>query len=133
LKILYYSPHPNINYSAPSGPGTHIREVIQAFEEHGHIVVRLICGGEEMNVSAPIQFKKSTIKRFIPSFVWQSLKDYKLIRLDNTNRKRLANFIERERPDLIYERSYYLMSSGYETAKQFGIRYFCEVNAPYPK
>lgn len=133
MKILYYSPHPTINYSAPSGPGTHIREVIHAFEGHGHVVVRLICGGENYVAQGTLQFKKSRIKRFIPSFVWQSLKDYRLKRTDNLNRKRLEELTIKEKPDLIYERSYYLMRSGYETARKFEIPYFCEINAPYPE
>jgi len=133
LKILYYSPHPTVNYSAPSGPGTHIREVVHAFEAHGHEVVRLICGGEKNVAQGTIQFKRSRIKQFIPSYVWQSLKDYQLKRTDNHNRKWLEGQIIKDKPDLIYERSYYLMRSGYETAQKFKIPYFCEINAPYPE
>lgn len=133
MKILYYSPHPTVNYSAPSGPGTHIREVVHAFEAHGHEVVRLICGGEKNVTQGTIQFKRSRIKQFIPSYVWQSLKDYQLKRKDNHNRKRLEELIIKDKPDLIYERSYYLMRSGYETAQKFKIPYFCEINAPYPE
>ncbi|MEY3398003.1 MAG: hypothetical protein RL220_597, partial [Bacteroidota bacterium] len=47
MKILYYSPHPNLNLATPSGPGTHMREVIEALESQGHTVVRFIAGGEE--------------------------------------------------------------------------------------
>lgn len=133
MKILYYSPHPTVNYSAPSGPGTHIREVVHAFEAHGHEVVRLICGGEKNVAQGTIQFKRSRIKQFIPSYVWQSLKDYQLKRTDNHNRKWLEGQIIKDKPDLIYERSYYLMRSGYETAQKFKIPYFCEINAPYPE
>lgn len=133
MKILYYSSHPTINYSAPSGPGTHIREVVRGFEQHGHQVIRLIKGGEEHSGNAQIQFKKNRIKRFIPSFVWQSLKDYKLKQFDRFSITELEQIIQQEQPDVIYERSYYLMSSGYTTAKKYGIPYYVEMNAPYPE
>ncbi len=133
MKILYYSPHPTINSSAPSGPGTHIREVIGGFEQHGHTVVRLISGGEELNVSGNIQFKKNKLKKFVPLYLWQTLKDYRLLQKDTLNRQHLERLVQEEKPDMIYERSYYLMRSGFETAKKFGIKYCCEMNAPYPE
>ena len=133
MKILYYSPHPTINMAAPSGPGTHIREIVSAFEKSGHTVVKLISGGETLGtgVQSQIQFKRRTIKKFIPNILWQTLKDWKLLQFDGYNRLELTKLIERERPDVIYERGYYLMSSGFEVAKQFDIPYFCEINAPY--
>jgi len=80
-----------------------------------------------------IRFRRSRIKQFVPSYLWQSLKDYKLKQTDKHNLKRLEELITKEKPDLIYERSYYLMRSGYETARKFEIPYFCEINAPYPE
>jgi len=135
MKILYYSPHPTINMAAPSGPGTHIREIVNAFENKGHTVIKLIAGGELLNadVQPQIQFKRRKIKKFIPNILWQTLKDWKLIQFDGYNKAELVKLIEREKPDLIYERGYYLMSSGFEAAKLFDLPYYCEINAPYPE
>lgn len=134
MKILYYSPHPTLNSSAPSGPGTHIREVILAFEKQGHQVVRIIRGGEkEVEIDTSSSQKKKIVKSILPNFVWQTLKDIQLLRFDRANKQLLESIIKAEKPDLIYERAYYLMHSGHVLAKKFGVRYFCEINAPYPE
>jgi glycosyltransferase involved in cell wall biosynthesis len=133
MKILYYSAHPHLNLAAPSGPGTHMREVIKAFENRGHQIIKLIAGGEELATTSTIQFKKKNIKSFIPPFIWQSLKDYKLLRHDAMMCNQLADLIKREKPDLVYERGYYLLTSGARICKELGIRHFIEINAPYPE
>ena len=83
MKILYFSPHPTINMAAPSGPGTHIREIISGFESQGHHVVRFIAGGESLvKGEANIQFRKRSWKKFIPSIIWETLRDIQMIRAD---------------------------------------------------
>jgi glycosyltransferase involved in cell wall biosynthesis len=120
--------------AAPSGPGTHIREVIAAFENAGHTVVKLIAGGETLlNTGSSIQFKKRAYRKFIPDFVWHTLKDFKLKQFDKHMQQQLVALIELEKPDVVYERAYYLMASGYKAAKQCGVKYVCEINAPYPQ
>jgi glycosyltransferase involved in cell wall biosynthesis len=134
VKILYFSPHPHINMSAPSGPGTHIREVIAGFEAHGHQVIRMIAGGEEIsNTSGHIQIRNHKWKKFIPGFIWQTLRDVMLQRLDKTQERALIDIIQKEKPDFIYERSYYLMGAGHRVSQKTGVRYCCEMNAPYPE
>jgi len=134
MKILYFSPHPHINLAAPSGPGTHMREVIAAFEEEGHKVVRFIQGGEQLHATdKKIDFKKRSWKKFVPALVWETLRDLQMIRLDKKIEARLINFIEQEKPDLIYERSCYGMGSGMRAAEKKRIRYVVEMNAPYPE
>jgi glycosyltransferase involved in cell wall biosynthesis len=133
MKILYFSPHPHLNLAAPSGPGTHMREVIGAFEKRGHMVVKFIAGGEKMDASSPIVFKKNPIKKFIPSYIWQSLKDRQLLKFDHALQGRLKHIIQLEKPDLIYERGYYLMSAGVRVARELNIPHFIELNAPYPE
>ncbi len=120
--------------AAPSGPGTHIREVIAAFENAGHTVVKLIAGGETLlNTGSSIQFKKRAYRKFIPDFVWHTLKDFKLKQFDKHMQQQLVALIELEKPDVVYERAYYLMASGYKAAKHCGVKYVCEINAPYPQ
>jgi glycosyltransferase involved in cell wall biosynthesis len=133
MKILYYSAHPYLNLAAPSGPGTHMREVIKAFENRGHQVIKLIAGGELLSGNNAIQFKKKNIKAFIPPFIWQSLKDYKLLKHDSMMCHQLADLIKREKPDFVYERGYYLLTSGTKICKELGVRHFIEINAPYPE
>ncbi|MFM9984158.1 MAG: glycosyltransferase family 4 protein [Flavobacteriales bacterium] len=133
MKILYFSSHPYLNLAAPSGPGTHMREVIKAFENRGHQVVKFIAGGEKMDASAPIVFKKNPIKKYIPAYFWQSLKDRQLLKFDESLFVQLNKFIQTEKPDLIYERGYYLMSSGVRAARENNLRHFIELNAPYPE
>jgi glycosyltransferase involved in cell wall biosynthesis len=134
MKILYFSPHPHINLAAPSGPGTHMREVIAGFESEGHTVVRFIEGGETLGENShAITFKKWAWKKLIPTIVWETLRDLQMMRLDKSIEARLSAFVEREKPDLIYERSCYGMASGMLTSRRFGIRYVVEMNAPYPE
>ncbi|MFM7234460.1 MAG: glycosyltransferase family 4 protein [Flavobacteriales bacterium] len=134
MKILYFSPHPHINMAAPSGPGTHIREIIAGFEAQGHNVVRLIAGGETASAhSRTIAFKQSLWKRFIPSILWETLRDMQMILSDRKIEKQLNALIDKENPDLLYERSCYGMGAGMRAARKAGLRYVVEMNAPYPE
>lgn len=136
MKVLFYSPHPGLNLSAPSGSGTHMREVISAMKEIGCEVETLIIGGEEIKGprESKIQSKvsiKARVRKLIPGIVWESIKDFRLLRRDKVNRKLLSNKIQSFQPDLIYERGYYLMNSGVRIAKEFDIAHFLEMNAPF--
>lgn len=135
MKIIYYSSHPYLNLSDPTGYGTHMREMIYAFQELGHTVIPVILGGtntesinhKASNIKSTI---KSLIKKIIPRIFWNSLKDYKLILSDKKALHKLDTIIAKEKPDLIYERIAYLMSSGYKIAQKYSIKYYTEINAP---
>jgi len=136
LKIIYYSPHPNLNLSDPAGYGTHMREMINAFRELGHEVITCIMGGEEkqrddMSIQFNESLPKKAIKSLTPTRIWQSLKDIDLIRFDKTAAKKLELLVKKEKPDLIYERGFYMMISGVETAKKYEVKHILEINAPY--
>jgi glycosyltransferase involved in cell wall biosynthesis len=134
MKILYFSPHPHINMAAPSGPGTHIREIIAGFEAQGHTVVRYIVGGEAaLAQTSTIAFKRSLWKNYIPSIVWETFRDVHMILTDRKIEKNLDALVAKEKPDLLYERSCYGMGSGMRSARKAGIRYVVEMNAPYPE
>ncbi|NQX92481.1 MAG: glycosyltransferase, partial [Flavobacteriales bacterium] len=137
MKILYFSPHPNIGLHTQSGPGTHIREVIAAFRKEGHEVQTLIMGGKEpaqgQNQTAPPTGLKQRVKPLIPPYLWQSLKDRNLLKFDRYAKQELIQKIQEFQPDLIYERGYYMMTSGVEAAKEMGIKHCLEMNAPYPE
>lgn len=133
-RILYISTHPHLNLAAPSGPGTHIREVVAAFRAMGHEVQTFIAGGEELTVPLQsISFKKSKWKKWIPKLIWNTLKELSLLRHNHRMKSLLRKKIETFSPDFIYERSYYLMTAAVEVAKEKNIEIFCEINAPYPE
>lgn len=136
MKVLFYSPHPGLNLSAPSGSGTHMREVISAMRELGCEVETLIMGGEVITQPTEGNFQtktsiKARVRNLIPSIIWESIKDFRLLRKDRANRKLLSSKIQSFQPDLIYERGYYLMNSGAHMAKEFDIAHFLEMNAPF--
>jgi len=135
MKILYYSPHPHLNLMSPSGYGTHMREMINAFKVIGHKVLPVIIGGTELNntkmaIPKP-SFIKKLLKSIIPALIWESAKDVLLIRNDMQAKKLLEQKVKAFQPDLIYERSSYLQSSGVEVANKYNIEHILEINAPY--
>ncbi len=134
MKILYYSPHPHLHLEAPTGYGTHMREMINAWRNMGIEVRTLIAGNAAAGkFNAPTVGKSVRgIKKFIPSKVWESLKDLQLIRFDSQMEKRLENAISEFQPDLIYERAAYLQNSGTKIAKRTSTKHVVEFNAPYP-
>jgi glycosyltransferase involved in cell wall biosynthesis len=140
MRILYYSPHPQLPLDLPSGPGVHMREIMKGFETLGHEVHPLIMGGLKSPdasglTSAPPQKSsfKQRLKPLVPKVIWQSLKDFNLKRFDTYARQELEAAVATFKPDLIYERGFYLMTSGVEVANAFGIKHMLEMNAPYPE
>lgn len=138
MKILYYSPHPHIPMFAQTGAGTHIREMIQAFRQNGHEVETLIMGGEDASTGTHIQTAnvstggiKKIIKSFIPSCIWEGIKDWQMERYDQYAQQRLAAKMDSYKPDLIYERAAYLQTSGIKEAKKKNIPHIFEWNGPF--
>lgn len=114
-----------------------MREVIAGFERAGHTVIPIILGGLKLEKGAPNSIEKPTwkqkVKKLIPSIIWQSLKDFNLLRFDRYAQGELQAVVDREKPDMIYERGYYLMTSGVNVANKSGINHVIEINAPYPE
>lgn len=110
-----------------------MREMIAAFQKNGHEVITLIAGGEKTakNNTAGINLTKQLLKKITPRIIWETLKDNKLIRTDKALQKQLIGLINKHKPDLIYERGYYLMPSAAAIAKKMGIKHILEINAPY--
>ena len=135
MKIIYYSSHPNLRSYSPSGYGTHMREMIAAFEESGHTVVPVIMGDRSTsNVEDAVGGRisvRNVLRTIAPAYIWESLRDYNLIRQDTS----FAGYLEKKakeiQPDLIYERANYLQVSGVRTAERYGIPHVLEVNSPY--
>lgn len=134
MKILYISTHRHLNLASPSGPGTHMREVIAGFENRGHQVVKWIAGGETIDKNnLQIVFKQRGYKKWIPSFVWQTLKDAELWRWNKRAQQQVEELIAREKPDFVYERGYYMMTAAGRACKKLGVKHLIELNAPYPQ
>ena len=136
MKILYYSSHPHLSYSAATGYGIHMREIVHGFKNRGSHVELFINGGsssasiesDEKNIPDKNRFKK--FKKFVPKYIWESLKGYDRIRLDKRKQTELLNKLDETKPDLIYERLSYLMQSGFKVAQIKNIKYVCEINGP---
>lgn len=136
MKILYYSSHPHLNLSAQTGYGIHMREVISEFRKLGIEVYPVINGGKELNTgnhSVAQAHQKSLIKNILPSIIWQTIRDLQLLQIDRRLKIELKEQIRKIEPDLIYERGYYLMSSGVDAAAELNIPIIIEINAPYPE
>lgn len=138
MKILYYSPHPDLNLEDNAGYAVHMRETIQSMRNLGHQVEVFIAGGGRkdpvpLNPAQKSNNFKSTLKSLLPKILWQTLRDFRLLRLDNKVAKALEKAVKDSSPDLIYERGYYLMQSGTRVAKTHGIKHVLELNAPYPE
>ncbi len=133
MKIVYYSPHPNLALNSPSGYGTHMREMIAAFEAGGHEVFPVIMGGIDPvatgETTAPRT--KRWLKGLVPSFGWETLKDYLLLNKDLSFERFLYEKLDEIQPDLVYERASCLQLSGVHAASKFGVPHVLEMNAPY--
>ena len=137
MRILFYSPHPTHDIVSDVGYAIHQRQIIDAFRALGHEVNPLILGGTDGNNLAPksqLNYKTSWVKKalkaIVPKVLWTSLNNALLRQHDLRAKRQLKQVIESFHPDLIYERSEYLQDSGAIMAKQFGIKYYLEINAP---
>lgn len=138
MRIIYYSPHPTHDIVSEVGYATHQREVILALKALGHDVLPVIMGGADASTLSPLAKDsyqpskiKALLKKIIPAVLWTSFNNYKLRLHDKRAGNILRNAIIEFKPELIYERSEYLQDSGAKAAKEYGIQYFLEVNAPF--
>ncbi|MBF0193035.1 MAG: glycosyltransferase family 4 protein [Magnetococcales bacterium] len=133
MKILYYSPNPFLNITDSAGYSTHIVEMITAFEKMGHTVTVIIAGGTTPRKVEAVKNNrlKQLLKKIVPSLIWSSLKDIRLIFLDKKLQKILEKEIKKIEPDLIYERGSYLQLSGIKGAIKSGTRHIREINSPF--
>ena len=134
MKILYYSPNPNLNLSDPAGYGTHMREMIKAFRDLGHEVQVQIVGGTEPRpaVEATKQpLYKRLAKVLISPRKWQTLKDKRLMELDDLAYDDLLLKVQAFKPDIVYERANYLQTSGVNAARKAKVMHVLEMNSPY--
>ena len=134
MKILYYSPHPELRSTDPSGYGTHIREMMTALSELGHEVIPFIIGDtyrkETQTLHASSVAIKKWIRKIIPDKIWVTLRELMIIRKDAEFKSALLKKISETKPDLVYERAAFLQTSGVDSAREQGVRHILEINAP---
>ena len=133
--VLYYSPHPDLALNSQTGYGTHMREMIRAFEEAGHEVDPLVMGGEggQPGGAERASWKrrlKNMIKTVTPGPVWETLRDGALLLKDRQFEDKLEERVRHVQPDVIYERAGYLLRSGVRVANRYSIPHVLEVNSP---
>jgi glycosyltransferase involved in cell wall biosynthesis len=138
IRIVYYSPHPTHDIVTEVGYATHQRETIEALRQLGAEVIPVIMGGTTPQDIPYTEGKaveagglKKWLKKWIPRYVWVSIKDAALLIHDRKAGNILDNTLKTHSADLLYERSEYLQDSGIAPAKKHRIPYFIEVNAPF--
>jgi len=130
MKILYYSPHPNLNLSSFTGYGSHMRGTTQALELLGHEVFFFVAGGTKLTNKTPTT-NNTSLKRILPSFIKESIKDFLLLKQNRKQKIALKKMIKEVSPDLVYERGSYLMDAGVKVCVEMGVNHYLEVNAPF--
>ncbi len=136
MKLLYYSPHPHLSIHAPTGYGTHMREMITAFRAHGMEVMTLIAGdlvAPADTVGSTSGSAKGKLRNAMPPLFWECLKDIQRLRFDHKMKRKLEDAIRTFSPDVVYERVAYLQTSGVRAASGAGVRHIAEINAPFPE
>ena len=133
MKILFYSPHPTLYLEASTGYGSHMRGMINGFQEEGHKVEILVMGkAPSYLVKNDSSFNlKSIAKLFIPKILWRTLKEIQQIRFDKHAAKELQFTIESFQPDLVYERSAWMSNGSVKVLSYFNIKHIVEINAPF--
>lgn len=132
MRILYLATQPELRLAAKTGYGTHMREMIRAFEQLGHEVRPLIAGDAFAQDAAPsAPARPSRLKKWVPALLWQTLRDLRRFRSDRALRPVLEDEIKGFNPDVIYERGSYGSALGVRTARAFGIQHVLEWNAPF--
>jgi glycosyltransferase involved in cell wall biosynthesis len=97
-------------------------------------VVKYIAGGTALNSNAaPISIRRKGLRKWMPKWLWLTLKDLYLLKRDREQYQIVRDWIAREKPDLIYERITYMSTTVARAASEAGIPHFAEFNAPYPE
>jgi glycosyltransferase involved in cell wall biosynthesis len=137
MKILFYSGHPTLSLHAQTGYGTHMREMIRAFEEAGHEVHVFVQGqwlGRDWSKERPSSeantMKSQGLKHILPPLFWETARDAALLLRDYRLKRELASYVRAVQPDVIYERNHLGMLSGVHVARKYGIHHVLEVNSP---
>lgn len=133
MKILFYSPHPTLYFDAPTGYGSHMRGMVQGFEEEGHSVEILVLGKNPQSEFTPTNSRgvKSALKKITPKIIWRTLKEIQQIQFDKHAAKELHFAIQSFQPDIVYERSAWMSNGSVKVLNSLKIKHIVEINAPF--
>lgn len=141
VAAIYFSGHPDITSDGTGGYSSHIRGMVGGLAGLGVHVTTLVGGdltsktrdapGTDTNeLQAGSSILRSAVRGSTPSFVWNALRDARLIRSDNRMKIRLERLVEVEEPMFIYERHAHLHTGCLRVARSNGVRHVLEVNSP---
>lgn len=127
MRILYVVGDPSISLSESGGHIRHIKSCAEALAELGHEVQVLTSGGGEKSADQKKTFGK--VKRFMPRFASNILKDVARLSYDRRFGERIEEAAATFRPDFIYNRHAIFHTSGVGAGKRTGLPVILEVNA----
>lgn len=133
MRILYLASDRGLSINASGGAGTHMRGTIDGFQKRGHKVLSLI-GGDCATVDKRCKrsnsnlYRRKAIRQALPNSVRLLLRDLRYILHDFRLRMSISQSVIDFRPDVIYERSSYLMSTGSYLARKYRVPHFLETS-----
>ena len=87
MKILYLASNPTYKLSNNSGYATHMEGIINAFKKKKHTVKTIIGGELEGSPEGALRIGTTSrikiLKKIIPGFLWQSVKQMVLLKHHN--------------------------------------------------
>ena len=136
MKILYWAPSSGITLSQSGGAGTHIRGMVKGLRNAGCEVLPVVGGDICKHAQNPTIGEKTenqtneklreTIKSISPSYLKYLIRDLRILRHKNFLMRKKWKTIVNFSPDLVYERSTYLIDEGLKIARTLGIPYILE-------
>ena len=138
MRIIVYSGSPDISLRANAGYSTHLRGMIEGFEENGHEVHPLIMGdlavrGSDDSTGSSLDAGnalRARVREVLPRPLWNTVRDARDLASNRQGLRALERLAHDVEPELIYERTSALHKGAYSIAAKHGCRYVTENNAP---
>jgi glycosyltransferase involved in cell wall biosynthesis len=141
LRIIYIISNASLNPNKNTGYARHIQATIFGLKELGHEIEiwhrtkgRISLDEQKYTHENPAEnggLIKRALKWIVPEVLWESFKDFLYLRGEGEFVNRVRKGSQYSNPDLIYERSSYLSTSGLKLAKSYGVPFTLEVNSPF--
>lgn len=139
MKILYLIANASLNPDANTGYGRHIRETVSGLQNLDHDV-KVMCAGKFESVQDGVKAQEikpargalKKFRSFLPSIIWESVKDIKQLLVNRQFKRAVRKSIESFQPDAVYERTCYL-SNTIQVNDFYKLPWYLEINAPFVK
>lgn len=129
MKLLYIDSNPRINTSMSTGATTHITSVIKGLQKLGIQIEYLIAGDEYLSQQKNLN-RLSNIWKHFPLAIRTLRRDISLLIQDYLWTQKAIRVAASFQPDIIYERSKFLHTSGIRISKKLDIPILMEINNP---